>query len=131
MGATVTRRDQPISGQNVQKGTRPPKGGVSEAARRLPVKGKTHEAKRKNIQRAVNSLVSLPKRRKRLKRRTSTAPNASKSQRGKTPEAQLAKVAELAAKPKAAAKKSGLKQPKTTKAEQLSDEEKGKSCCAD
>ena len=46
--------DRAIPGQNVQKSRRGRgKGGVSEAARQLPVKGKTHEAKRKNVQRAA------------------------------------------------------------------------------
>jgi len=46
--------DPGFSGQNVQKkeGRGRPKGGISEAARKLPVKGGTHAAKRKTVGRA-------------------------------------------------------------------------------
>ena len=44
--------DPAFSGQNVQKkGPGRRKGGISEAARKLPVKGKTQAAKRKNVER--------------------------------------------------------------------------------
>ena len=50
----LLKADPVFSGQNVQKkGRGRGKGGISEAARRLPIKGKTHTAKRKNVQRAL------------------------------------------------------------------------------
>jgi ParB-like chromosome segregation protein Spo0J len=50
----LTERYQRISGQKVQKRPRGrPKGGISEAARQLPIKGKSEAARRKTVERAV------------------------------------------------------------------------------
>jgi ParB family chromosome partitioning protein len=105
---------QLISGQNGQKiGRGRRKGGYSEAARKLPVKGKTHEAKRKNVARAVKAASIAPE----AKDAANKAGLNSRSVRlkiaaEKTPEAQLAKVNELA------------KQKKTKKVDSLSAEDR-------
>ena len=64
-----------------------PKGGISEAARKLPVKRKTHAAKRKNVARAVKIASIALKRRKQAKKALAhiTAPLSSKSRRKRRP----------------------------------------------
>jgi ParB/RepB/Spo0J family partition protein len=89
---------QSISGQNGQKiGRGRRKGGYSEAARKLPVKGKTHAAKRKRIALAVKAASIFPE----AKKAAGKAGLHSRSARLKiaaeeTADAQLAKVDELA-----------------------------------
>jgi hypothetical protein len=93
--------DQAISGQNVQKkGRGRRKGGVSEAARQLPVKGKTHAAKRKNVERALKVDSIFPEAKDAAKK-AGFDKNRSKLLKvaaEKTLEAQLAKVRELTAR---------------------------------
>ena len=65
----LTEADEPISGQNVQKkGPGRRKGGISEAARKLPVKGKTQAAKRKNVERALKVDSIFPKAKDAIKK---------------------------------------------------------------
>lgn len=96
----LTESDPPISGQNVQKkGRGRRKGGVSEAARRLPIKGKTHTAKRKNVERALK-VDSIFAEAKDAIKKAGLDQNRSKYRKvaaEKTLEAQLAKVRELTA----------------------------------
>jgi ParB/RepB/Spo0J family partition protein len=101
---------QPISGQNGQKiGRGRPKGGISEAARKLPVKGKTHAAKRKNVARAVKTASIAPEAKEAAKKAgVYNRATLLKVAEEKTPDDQLAKVNELA------------KQKKTKKAGSLS-----------
>ena len=89
---------QPISGQNGQKiGRGRRKGGYSEAARNLPVKGKTHAAKRKNVARAVKAASITPEAKDAANKAGLNSRSAHlKIADEKTPDAQLAKVNELA-----------------------------------
>ena len=116
--------DPGFSAQNVQKkGRGRPKGGISEASRKLPVKGKTHAAKRQTVERALKVNDILPEAREAIKK-AGLDQNRSKYRKvaaEKTLEAQLAKVRELTApKSKTKNKQSfGLKQqakadPKTS-----------------
>jgi ParB-like chromosome segregation protein Spo0J len=111
----LLKADPGFSGQNVQKkGRGRPKGGISEAARNLPVKGDTHAAKRKTVGRAVKVNDILPEAKEAIKKagldknRTKYLKVAAE----KTLEAQLAKVQELTApKPKTTNKRTfGLSQ---------------------
>ena len=94
----LTESDAPISGHNVlKKGRGRRKGGISEAARRLPIKGKTHAAKRKNVERALKVDSILPEAKEAAKA-AGLDNNRSKLLKiaaEKTLEAQLAKVREL------------------------------------
>jgi ParB-like chromosome segregation protein Spo0J len=90
----------PSSGKNEEGGKGRPKSGISEAARHLSVKGKTHSAKRKNIERALKRNSIHPD----AKKAASEAGIVDRTQLNeigdqKTKEAQLAKVEELKAKP--------------------------------
>ena len=61
--------DPGFSGQNVRKkGRGRPKGGISEAARKLPVKGRTHAAKRKTVERAQKVANILPEAKEAVKK---------------------------------------------------------------
>jgi hypothetical protein len=118
----LTESDPPISGQNVQKkGRGRRKGGISEAARRLPIKGKTHTAKRKNVERALKVDSIFPEAKDAAKK-AGFDKNRSKLLKvaaEKTLEAQLAKIRELTAHKSETREKRGslgLKQ-KTTKAD--------------
>ena len=97
------RETQPISGQNGQKiGRGRPKGGISEAARKLPVKGKTHAAKRKNVARAVKAASIVPEAKEAANKAGLNSRSARlKIAAEKTLEAQLAKVRKLAKQKKA------------------------------
>ena len=90
--------DQAFSGQNVQKRDRGrPKSGISEAARRLPIKGKSHAAKRKNVERALKVASIFPEAKDAAKE-AGLDKNRSKLLKvaaEKTRDAQLAKVREL------------------------------------
>ena len=92
--------DPGFSGQKVQKKERGrPKGGISEAARILPVKGRTHAAKRKTVERAQKVANILPEAKEAIKK-AGLDKNRSKYLKiadEKTLEAQLAKVQELTA----------------------------------
>lgn len=92
--------EQAFSGQNVQKMDRGrPKSGISEAARRLPIKGKTHAAKRKNVERALKVASIFPEAKDAAKK-AGLDKNRSKLLKvaaEKTLDAQLAKVRELTA----------------------------------
>ena len=77
-----------------------PKGGISEAARRLPIKGKTHVAKRRTVERALKVASIFPEAKEAAKK-AGLDQNRSKLLKvaaEKTLEAQLAKVHELTAK---------------------------------
>jgi ParB-like chromosome segregation protein Spo0J len=90
-----------FSGQKVQKrGRGRPKGGISEAARRLPIKGGTHAAKRKTVGRAQKVANIFPEAKEAVKK-AGLDKNRSKYLKiaaEATLEAQLAKVEELAAR---------------------------------
>ena len=90
--------DPGFSGQNVQKkGRGRPKGGTSEAARKLPVKGKTLAAKRKTMERALEVDNMFPEAKDAVKK-AGLDKNRSKYLKvaaEETLEAQLAKVQEL------------------------------------
>jgi hypothetical protein len=84
------------SGQREKKRGRP-KGGLAKAARELAVKGKTEEAKRKAVERAMKVDKLFPKSEK-----AATAAGLDKNQslllqiaKEETLEAQLKKIAEL------------------------------------
>ena len=88
-----------------KKGPGRRKGGIAQAARVLPVRGKTDEAKRKGIERSINADKILPEAKDAVKKAGITSrSDRLKIAAEKTLDAQLAKVAELAAKPKAAQK---------------------------
>ena len=90
--------EQAFSGQNVQKRDRGrPESGISEAARRLPIKGKSHAAKRKNVERALKVASIFPEAKDAAKK-AGLDKNRSKLLKvaaEKTLDAQLAKVREL------------------------------------
>ena len=90
-----------ISGQKVQKMRKRgrPKSGISEAARRLPVKGKSEAGKRRTVERALKVANIFPEA-KDAARKMGLDDNRSillKIAAEKTPQAQLAKVGELSA----------------------------------
>ena len=95
--------DPRFSGQKVQKKERGrPKGGISEAARNLPVKGRTHAAKRKTLGRALKVANIHPEAKEAVKK-AGLDNNRSKYLKvaaEKTLQSQLAKVDELAAETK-------------------------------
>ena len=97
----LLKADPAVSGQNVpKKGRGRRKGGISEAARRLPMKGKTQAAKRKNVQRALKVNNIFPEAKDAIKK-AELDQNRSKYRKvaaENTLEAQLAKVRELAAR---------------------------------
>jgi superfamily II RNA helicase len=77
-----------------------PKSGISEAARQLQVKGGTHAAKRKTVERALEVANILPEAKEAVKK-AGLDKNRSKYLKvatEKTLEAQLAKVQELTAR---------------------------------
>jgi ParB-like chromosome segregation protein Spo0J len=90
-----------FSGQKVQKkGRGRPKGGFSEAARKLPIKGRTHAAKRKTVERAQKIANIFPEAKEAIKK-AGLDKNRSKYLEiaaEATLEAQLVKVEELAAR---------------------------------
>ena len=51
-----------------KKGRGRRKGGISEAARKLPVQGKTHAAKRKNVERALKVDSIFPEAKDAIKK---------------------------------------------------------------
>jgi ParB-like chromosome segregation protein Spo0J len=88
--------DQAISGRKVQKkGPGRPKSGISEAARQLQVKGKTHEAKRKRVAHAVKLTSVFQEAKEAAKKASLNRSERLKVAEEKTPEAQVAKVREL------------------------------------
>jgi ParB-like chromosome segregation protein Spo0J len=88
---------QPI-GQNVQgQGRDRRKVSISEAARRLPVKGKNLEAKRKRVERALQSTSVSPEVKEEAKKAGVYNSSNLRKIAAEKPEAQLAKVRELAA----------------------------------
>lgn len=97
---------QAVSGQNVRKrGSGRPKSGMSEAARHLPVKGKSHEAKRKRVARALKNAAIAPEAKKAANKAGLNQSQRFKVAEEKTPEAQVAKVRELAVRKSKAEKK--------------------------
>jgi hypothetical protein len=97
-----------------------PKGGISEAARWLPITGKSHEAKRKNVERALIVDRIFPEAKEAIKK-AGLDQNRSKYRKvaaERTPEAQLAKVEELTAPKTDKTEKRGLHatKQKTSKA---------------
>jgi ParB-like chromosome segregation protein Spo0J len=98
--------DQAISGQNVQKrGPGRPESGISEAARQLPVKGKTDEAKRKRVARALKVAAISSEAKEAAKKAGLNHTQRLKVAEEKTSEAQVAKVHELAARKSETGKK--------------------------
>jgi ParB-like chromosome segregation protein Spo0J len=96
----LLKADPAFYGQNVQKkGRGRPEGGISEAARRLPIKGETHAAKRKNVERALKVASIFPKAKDAAKKAGFDKNRAKLLQVAaeKTLEAQLAKIRELTA----------------------------------
>jgi hypothetical protein len=97
----LTESREPVSGQKVQKpkGGRP-QSGVAKAARQLPVKGKTHEARRKRIERAIKiAAISLEAKAAIRKAGLDQHPSALyQIARQKDRKAQVAKVQEIAAR---------------------------------
>jgi len=93
-----------VSGQNVQKRRAGrPEGGIAKAARELPVKGKTPEAKRKSIERSLKIDRISPEAKSSartggLDDKLSALLAVAKEE---TPEAQVKKVGELVDKKKA------------------------------
>ena len=82
-----------------KKGRGRRKGGISEAARRLPIKGRRHAAKRKNVERALIVDRIFPEAKDAIKK-AGLDQNRSKYRKvaaERTLEAQLAKVQELTA----------------------------------
>jgi hypothetical protein len=105
-----------ISGQKVRKPGRP-KGGIAEAARRLPMKGKTEHARRKSVERSIKAASVLPEAEAAAKaagldERQSAMLEIAKA---KTPEAQIAKVHAIVAR-KAASRAKGKAKKGTAKA---------------
>ena len=99
---------QPI-GQNVQdKGRDRRKVSISEAARRLPVKGKNPAAKRKRVERALKSTKVSPEAKEEAKKVGVYNSSNLRKIAAEKPEAQLAKVRELAAR---RTKKGTVKKP--------------------
>jgi hypothetical protein len=100
--------DPRVSAQNVQKkGQGRPKGGISEAVRKLPVKGKTHAAKRRGVQRAFEVVSLFPEAIVAVEK-AGLDKNPSKYRKvaaEKTLEAQLTKVRELTARKSETGKK--------------------------
>jgi ParB-like chromosome segregation protein Spo0J len=88
-----------ISGQKVRKPGRP-KGGIAEAARRLPMKGKTEHARRKSVERSIKAASVSPEAEAAAKaagldERQSAMLEIAKA---KTPDAQIAKVHAIVAR---------------------------------
>ena len=97
----LTEGREPVSGQKVQKpkGGRP-QSGVAKAARQLPVKGKTQEARRKRIERAIK-IAAISSEAKAAIRKAGLDEHQSAlcqiaNQKGR--KAQVAKVEEIAAR---------------------------------
>ena len=93
--------ERAFSSTNVQKIWMRPgrRAEISEAARRLPIKGKTHAAKRKNVERALKVASIFPEAKDAAKK-AGLDKNRSKLLKvaaEKTLDAQLAKVRELTA----------------------------------
>ncbi len=96
----LLKADPRFSGQNVQKkGRGRRKGGISEAARQLQVKGETHAAKRKTMERALKVANIFPEAKEAVKKAGLDKSRSKylKVAAEETLEAQLAKVEELAA----------------------------------
>jgi hypothetical protein len=95
----LTEAENSESGEKVKKKARGrPEGGIAKAARQLPVKGETEEAKRKTVERALKSDRLLPGAEDAAKA-AGFDKNRSliiKIGAEKTLEAQLARIAELA-----------------------------------
>jgi ParB/RepB/Spo0J family partition protein len=97
----VTEGREPIYGQKVQKRkTGRPQSGVAKAARQLPVKGKTQDARRKRIERAIKVAAMSPEakaavRNAQLDDRLSSLCQIAHQ---KSRKAQIAKVQEIAAR---------------------------------
>jgi hypothetical protein len=105
-----------ISGQKVRQPGRP-KGGIAEAARRLPMKGKTEHARRKSVERSIKAASVSPEAEAAAKaagldERQSAMLEIAKA---KTPEAQIAKVHAIVAR-KAGSRAKGKAKKGTAKA---------------
>jgi ParB/RepB/Spo0J family partition protein len=115
-------REQQNAGQNVRDLHRDRrKGGIAEAARKLPVKGKNPEAKRKAVERDLK-VAAISAEAKVAAQKEGIDKNQSlmlKIAAKKTPAAQLAKVHELAAQ-----KAGKAKSPEGAKTIVLSDKDK-------
>jgi Bifunctional DNA primase/polymerase, N-terminal/ParB-like nuclease domain len=97
----LTEGRAPVSGQNVQKlkGGRP-QSGVAKAARQLPVKGKTQEARRKRIERAIKIAAISSEAKAAIRKAGLDEHHSALGQiaREKDRKAQVAKVQEIAAR---------------------------------
>lgn len=97
----LTEGREPVYGQKVHKpkGGRP-EGGVAKAARQLPVKGKTQDARRKRIERAIIVAAMSPEAKAAVRKAGLDDHRAALRQiaNQKEPEAQVAKVQEIAAR---------------------------------
>jgi ParB/RepB/Spo0J family partition protein len=97
----LTEGREPVSGQKVQKpkGGRP-QSGVAKAARQLPVKGKTQEARRKRIERAIKIAAISSEAKAAIRRAGLDEHHAALCQIAdqKDRKAQVAKVKEIAAR---------------------------------
>ena len=96
----LTEGREPVYGQKVHKpkGGRP-EGGVAKAARQLPVKGKTRDARRKRIERAIN--VAACRQAEAAVRKAGLDDHRAALRQianQKEPEAQVAKVQEIGAR---------------------------------
>ena len=94
-------QEEGIIGQKVQKNSRGrPKGGIAAAARQLPLKGKSEDAKRKNVSRSIKVAGIAPNVKDVVKEAGLDQERGAllKIAAEKTPDAQLAKARELAAR---------------------------------
>ena len=96
----LTEAREPVSGQKVQKSGGRPEGGIAKAARRLPVKGKTRDARRKRIERAIKIAAMSPEAKAAVRKAGlddhQSALCQIANQKGR--KAQVAKVEEIAAR---------------------------------
>jgi len=97
MGQAAGGRSRIFWSKSPKKERGRPKSGISEAARKLPIKGGTHAAKRKRVERAQKVADILPEVKEAIKK-AGLDKNRSKYLKiadEKTLEAQLSKVQEL------------------------------------
>jgi hypothetical protein len=117
----LTEGRDPVSGQKVQKpkGGRP-QSGVAKAARQLPVKGKTQEARRKRIERAIKIAAISLEAKAAIRKAGLDQHHSALGQiaRQKDRKAQVAKVQEIAARKAGAQRGVTRGTKKRTKAKQ-------------
>ena len=103
----LTEARRVVSGQIVHKPGRP-KGGIAEAARRLPVTGKTQHARRKTVERSIKVASVSPEAKAAAKEAGLDDHRSAMLEiaKQKTPEAQIQKVHQIVAR-KAASRGKG------------------------